>query len=154
MSLIPQIPQIPQNLCGMDKGDIDSRKRFSHFTPGTFIQYKDRVNPLPHPKWDTHFPEQFCSNCVLVKENRTTNRWRCLGHPSPELAEIILERDRVQERVRGLIIERDQARADLARLKAQGIVNRRPQRPGLTTNELEVERIRVRNCVQGLLALV
>jgi len=73
--------------------------------------------------------------------------------PSPELAEIILKRDRVQERVRGLIIERDRARADLTRLKEQGIVkqaqydNLRPPHLGLTTNELEVERIRVRNCV-------
>ena len=79
--------------------------------------------------------------------------------PSPELTEIILERDRVRERVQGLIIERDRMRADLVRIKAQVIVKQLQTDnsqltgaplPELTTNELLVERIRVRNCVWGL----
>ncbi len=48
-----------------------------------FFKYKTGKK-LPRPKWDTHDPQSFCSNCIIDDEANKSRKvvfvYRCMGH--------------------------------------------------------------------------
>ena len=66
---------------GVTQEDIDNPKKHlpKFWQPGYFCEYPTHVK-LPKPQWDTYDHAKFCTNCVIIKKNKQTTVYQCLGH--------------------------------------------------------------------------
>ena len=66
---------------GVTQEDIDNPKKHlsKYWKPGYFGEYPSNVK-LPKPLWSTYDHAKFCTNCVIVKKNKQTTVYQCLGH--------------------------------------------------------------------------
>lgn len=64
---------------GVAQEDIDNpKKRIPKFwQPGYFCEVPPNY---PTPQWDTYDHVKFCTNCVMIKKNKQTIVYQCLGH--------------------------------------------------------------------------
>ena len=64
---------------GGTQEDIDNpKKRLPKFwKPGYFCEVPPNY---PKPPWDTYDHAKFCTNCVIIKKNKQTTVYQCLGH--------------------------------------------------------------------------
>lgn len=66
---------------GVTQEDIDNPKKHlsKYWKPGYFGEYPSNVK-LPKPQWSTYDHAKFCTNCVMIKKNKQTIVYQCLGH--------------------------------------------------------------------------
>tara|TARA_B100000900_G_scaffold34134_1_gene25688 strand:- start:631 stop:1113 length:483 start_codon:yes stop_codon:yes gene_type:complete len=66
---------------GVTQEDIDNPKKHlsKYWKPGYFGEYPSNVK-LPKPQWSTYDHAKFCTNCVMIKKNKQTTVYQCLGH--------------------------------------------------------------------------
>lgn len=66
---------------GITQEDIDNPKKHlsKYWKPGYFGEYPSNVK-LPKPQWSTYDHAKFCTNCVIIKKNKQTTVYQCLGH--------------------------------------------------------------------------
>ncbi len=64
---------------GVTQEDIDNPKKHlsKYWKPGYFKEYTPHVQNYP---WDTYDHAKFCTNCVMIKKNKQTTVYQCLGH--------------------------------------------------------------------------
>jgi len=69
---------------GVTREDIDNPKTIlpKFWQPGYFGEYPSNKK-LPYgiyATWSTHDHAKFCTNCVIIKKNKQTTVYQCLGH--------------------------------------------------------------------------
>ncbi len=66
---------------GVTQEDIDNPKKHlsKYWKPGYFGEYPSNVK-LPKPQWSTYDHAKFCTNFVMIKKNKQTTVYQCLGH--------------------------------------------------------------------------
>jgi hypothetical protein len=68
---------------GVTQEDIDNPKKNlpKYWKPGYFGEYpSNKKLSRRYAPWSTYDHAKFCTNCVMIKKNKQTTVYQCLGH--------------------------------------------------------------------------